>query len=162
MLARWQMSYPEGGQLYHVARSNLYQSFIGTWAAGKFVGDLGWSSFCCGEPLCPVLLPSVAFGNWSQHVDVQSGARLLWRGAFGPGQGSNRDVPKVFARQLVCLSMLSELVCLVQWHAWPVVCFCLLQLIYVLELSGFSQLWVCSDTQRGGYCGWPLPTFQWW
>ena len=103
----------------HVARSDLHEPILGAGSTSKFVGDLGWSSFAVGS-LCACSAAISAFGNGNQHVDVQSGARPLWCGAFGSGQDSDRHVTKVFARQLVCLSVLPELVCLVQRHAWPV------------------------------------------
>ena len=136
----------------HVARSDLHEPILGAGATSKFVGDLGWSSFAVGS-LCACSAAISAFGNWNQHVDVQSGARPLWRGAFGPGQGSNRDVPKVFAQQLVCLSVLPELVCLVQWHAWPVAAPA--DCVDLCTWAGrFSEFLAWSETQQGCHFRW--------
>ena len=104
----------------HVAQSDLYQSFLGTWSASKFVGDLGWSSFALGS-LGACSAASGAHGNRHQHVDVQSGAWPLWCGALDVRQGISWDVPQVFAREFEWFDLLSELVRMVQWHAWPVV-----------------------------------------
>ena len=104
----------------HVAPSDLYKSIPGRWPASKFAGDLGWSSFALGS-LGACSAASGAHCNRHKHVDVQSRTQPLWRGTLDVGQDISWSVTQVFARQFECFDLLSELVRMVQWHAWPVV-----------------------------------------
>jgi len=92
VLARWQMSYPEGGQFY------IFRGLICTSQSLEHGQQASLLMTCAEVALlwgAFVLVAAISpCGSWSQHVDVQSGAWSLWCGAFGPGTRQQPGCPE--------------------------------------------------------------------
>ena len=139
MLARWQMSYPEGGQLYMLrglictSRSlepGQQASLLVTWAEVALL----WGAFV------PVLLPSVLLATGANMLMCKVG-----HGHFGVEHLARDKAATGMSRRYLHGS-LCVLVCFQNWFAWSSGMhgrwlLLLIALIYALELGGFLSFW---------------------
>ena len=135
MLARWQMSYPEGGQLYMLSglictsrslEPGQQASLLVTWAEVALL----WGAFV------PVLLPSVLLATGANMLMCKVG-----HGHFGVEHLARDKAATGMSRRYLHGS-LCVLVCFQNWFAWSSGMhgrwlLLLTALIYVLELGGF-------------------------